>query len=184
MVEPEPAKLVMSAIFSEKELEKDLILELQALFGQVQMVSPRYPFSHTSYYEKEMGSHLSRRMFCFKTLIPEDRLVEVKLKATAVEDRFRDQWGRRRINLDPGVLSLGRVVLATHKPQAHRIYLGQGIYADLTLVFREGEYRPLQWTYPDYASEPLNGWLRRVRELYLWERRKIKEGGGMGCSGA
>lgn len=181
---PEPAKIVVSAILSTEEVEKELILELERLFGQVQMVSPRYPFVHTDYYEKEMGGNLLRRMFCFKKLIPEDFLVELKLGTMTMEDKFRDQLGRRKVNIDPGILSLGKLVLATHKPQGHRIYLGRGIYADLTLIFREGEFRPLQWTYPDYASEPLNGWLKRVRELYLWERRKLKQEGELQCSGA
>ena len=74
--------------------------------------------------------------------------------------------GKRRFNLDPGLLTLGNFVLATGKNNAHRIYLAEGIFADLTLIFRSRSYRPLEWTYPDYADAELIGILNRLREMY------------------
>jgi hypothetical protein len=63
-------------------------------------------------------------------------------------------------------MSLGNFVLATGKNNAHRIYLSQGIFADLTLIFRRSSYQPLEWTYPDYSDSELIGILNQVRETY------------------
>jgi hypothetical protein len=66
------------------------------------------------------------------------------------------------------LLTLGNFVLATGKNNAHRIYLQDGIFADLTLIYRSGTYHPLEWTYPDYADNGLISILNRLREHYKW----------------
>lgn len=173
----EPVKLIMSILFAQPELEGPVLQRLERELGKVQIISGRTPFHHTDYYKEEMGPGLYRRMVCFRGLFPEDSLVRTKLLAMSIEDYFRNEEGKRRANLDPGTLGLGRLVLSTHKDHAHRVFLGRGVYADLTLVFTQGRFRPLPWTYPDYASEPLLGWVHKVRGLLLWERRRLKEEG-------
>jgi hypothetical protein len=179
---PESLKLVMSVLISGRELEGEVLGALELEIGNLDLVSQRLAFEHTDYYSAEMGPGLLRRMVSFRELVHPGRLVELKLRARAMEDLFRGQEGNRRVNLDPGLLGHAQLVLATHKPHAHRIYLDRGVYAELTLIFRQGSFRPLLWTYPDYASEPLLGWLHRVRELYLWQRRQLRgKGEGEPC---
>jgi hypothetical protein len=165
-------KLVVSALFSSGTGEGPVIEALQNRFGDIELVSERMPFDHTRYYEAEMGPNLCRRLVSFKDPVPADFLVKAKHRLQEVEDRFRDHGRRRRCNLDPGLLSLQNFVLATHKGYTHRIYLGGGVYAELTLIYQKGGFRPLEWTYPDYASEPMIGLLDAVRDIFLQQRKK------------
>ena len=134
------------------------------------MISPWYDFDFTDYYAGEMGSPLYRRVLVFERLIEQEHLVRIKVKTNQIEQAFAVQ-GARQVNLDPGYLLLERFVLATGKNFSHRIYLGQGIYADLTLVFQDGRYQALPWTYPDYASPQLRDFLLQARQRY---RRDLK----------
>jgi hypothetical protein len=122
-------------------------------------------FNYTSYYESEMGPGIQRWLWSFADLVDRGELVGIKCLTNRIEQAYTIQ-GRRRFNLDPGLMTLGNFVLATGKDNAHRIYLGRGIFADLTLVFRGGTYRPLEWTYPDYAGLELIEILNRLRESY------------------
>jgi len=142
-----------------------LAAELEDAFGRPDLVSAWMPFDYTSYYAKEMGSELFRRVLAFRSLIPQERIPEIKLLTNAIEQAHAVD-GRRRVNIDPGYLLHERFVLATGKNYSHRIYLGQGVYADLTLVFRGGTFQALPWTYPDYADWPLRRFLLTVRGKY------------------
>jgi len=79
--------------------------------------------------------------------------------------------GKRRVNLDPGLLSAERLVLATGKNYTHRIYLRDGIYADLTLLYEKGAYRTLPWTYPDYQDPSLLHFLGALRQKLHFQHR-------------
>jgi len=162
---PRPAKLVIGVLTGDPALFPGVAAELEAAFGSIDIVSPWLPFGYTRYYEREMGATLQRRVLAFTPLIEQDRLPAVKSATNALE-RGRMAKGRRRVNIDPGYLLLERFVLASGKNHAHRIYLGHGIYADLTLVFQRGDFRPLPWTYPDYADNPLRRFLCAVRQKY------------------
>ena len=110
-------------------------------------------------------------MTSFKELIPADSLIEAKERTQKLEDRYRDTDGGRRCNLDPGLLSLHNFVLGTHKGYTHRIYLGKGVFADLTLIYQHGSFSPLEWTYPDYASQDMIQLLNLARDIYCWQRK-------------
>jgi hypothetical protein len=136
---------------------------MKTCYGPFDTATRELPFAATAYYEREMGAPLCRRFFTFRELLDPGRLVEVKLFTNALE-RDTAAEGQRRVNLDPGVLALGHLVLATGKPAPHRPYLGQGLYADLTLVFQNASYQPLPWTYPDYAHPEMIAFLNRLRD--------------------
>jgi hypothetical protein len=91
-----------------------------------------------------------------------------------MEARFPNERGGRKVNIDPGYLAASKFILATGKDYSHRIYLGKGIYGDLTLIVQKGAFTPLPWTYPDYASQPLIGLLNLLRQRYLWQLRQEK----------
>jgi hypothetical protein len=162
---PRRAKLVIGVLLGRQDLFPLLAAELEAAFGGVDLVSSWMPFDYTTYYEKEMGAGLLRRVLAFRTLMAQERLAEIKLATNAME-QARAVEGRRRVNIDPGYLLLERFVLATGKNFSHRIYLGQGIYADLTLIYHHGTFHALPWTYPDYAAPPLRRFLLAVRGKY------------------
>ena len=168
----QPAKLLVGAIMKNRSLLETVAAGLMSAFGPLGMVSPWYAFNDTDYYAGEMGQPLFRRIIVFKSLVNQDDLVRVKLQTNALEKAL-SVMGARQVNLDPGFLVSERFVLASGKNFTHRIYLGQGIYADLTLIFERGAYRALPWTYPDYASSRLQAFLLKARGRY---RRDLKEG--------
>lgn len=161
-----PAKAVVGLLMRERHLLTPAARLLCGELGEIDLVSEWLPFDYTTYYRDEMGLPLYRRLLAFKALVAQDGLAELKLATNLVEDTFcRD--GRRRVNIDPGHLLRERFVLASGKNFSHRICIGRGIYADLTLVYNRGRYRPLEWTYPDYADDPLRGFLELIRKKYV-----------------
>lgn len=162
---PDPVKWFLSAIYA-RPADLDLCLaRLEARLGNCDYRSKPVPFDRTPYYQEEMGGALQRQFFSFRPLADPAGLVELKLFTNALELEFADQ-GRRRINLDPGYLGHLHLILATGKNAGHRPYLGQGIYADLTLIYESGSFQPLRWTYPDYADPLVIAMLNRLREAY------------------
>jgi hypothetical protein len=169
---PKPAKLIIGAYLAEKKLYPELAMELASLFGPVDIVSAWFAFDYTNYYEKEMGAPLYRRVLAFKSLIAQDELAAIKVTTNQIEQRFTNK-GRRQINIDPGYLLLERFVLASGKNFSHRIYLQQGIYADLTLIFTRGAFQTLAWTYPDYADRKMLDYLTAVRDKYRLDLKQM-----------
>lgn len=163
---PDPAKLVIGFFCAQRDLAAPVAAALVEAFGPLDLVSPWLAFDYTAYYAAEMGAALFRRVLAFKALVAQERLAEVKLATNAIEQRFSVE-GRRRVNIDPGYLLRERFVLATGKNFSHRIYVGQGIYADLTLVYTRGRFQALPWTYPDYAAADLQAFLSSVRDKYV-----------------
>lgn len=162
-------KLLMSLIYSDDSAFFSAVSDLTERYGIIDFASKEMPFTYTDYYEKEMGPGLRRRFLTFSKLIFPDEIVACKLFTMEIEKKYIKQDGGRRVNIDPGILSLERVVLASRKNFVHRIYLGNGIYADLTLIFKKGTFRALEWTYPDYRSEEIINMLNRIRELYKFQ---------------
>lgn len=168
---PQAAKLVISLLTGDTALVQPAVNALEARFGEIDMLSSWLPFDYTRYYEKEMGLGLRRRMVVFKSLMAQTALVAVKRFTNTLENEYSDA-GRRRINIDPGYLLQERFVLATGKNFSHRIYLDQGIYADLTLVHKRGGYQAQEWTYPDYASDEMLAFLTQVRRKYQMDLKQ------------
>jgi hypothetical protein len=136
------------------------------------------PFDYTRYYESEMGAGLGRKFVLFQEPVAQQSLPAVKWAARRVEASFLGSAGGRRVNIDPGLLLPDKLVLATTKPCAHRPYLGEGVYADLALIFHSGGFQPLPWTYPDYASEETTAMLATLRGRLLRQCRATRDGAG------
>lgn len=162
---PQPAKLVIGLFLNDRTLLPRIVEELTADFGPIELASVWFNFDYTSYYAREMGGPLYRRMLVFEHLIEQETLADIKCRTNAVEARYAD-LGNRRVNIDPGYLLYERFVLATGKNFSHRIYIGKGIYADLTLIYQKGGYQTLPWTYPDYAADEMLDFLSLVRQSY------------------
>jgi hypothetical protein len=167
-------KLISSLFSSEKDLIDKVIPEMEGLFGPIDTMSQWLFFDRTRYYEKEMGWPLHRRFITFKDLIRPEELPGRKLATNTIEKTYSNNE-KRRINIDPGYISLERLVLATGKNYTHRIYLSEGIYADLTLVFHKGSFSPLEWTYRDYSDPAVITFFNNQREKYKKQIRGIEE---------
>lgn len=170
---PKPAKLIVGFFVKDKALAADIAQDLQERLGPVDLISAWLDFDFTTYYEKEMGTGLNRRLVVFKTLIEQEQLAGIKRVTNRLEHKYQRQ-GRRRVNIDPGYLLPERFVLATGKNFTHRIYIGQGIYADLTLIYQKGAFRTLPWTYPDYADRRLIDFLTLVRNKYMLDLKQLE----------
>ncbi len=162
---PNPAKLVIGLLMHDKALFPDVADDLERAYGVIDLTSPWMDFNYTDYYGQEMGMPLYRRVMAFKELIAQLDLGRIKLHTNEIEIKYAVE-GRRRVNIDPGYLLYERFVLATGKNYSHRIYIGHGIYADLTLIYQQGAYQSLPWTYPDYADAVMRDLLLQVRQKY------------------
>jgi hypothetical protein len=143
--------------------------KLQELYGPIALASELFPFQQTSYYESEMGPALRKQFLAFRDLIAPERLAPIKLQTNRLEAALAEARlysEARPLNLDPGVLELGKFVLATTKDQAHRIYLSAGIFAEVTLRFQEGAFEPWPWTYADYRQAEVRAFLKEARGFY------------------
>ena len=171
--EPDHVKLISSLFSSDGGLIDLTINELSKIFGPADLISNRLLFDRTKYYAREMGWPLYRRFISFTELVPADRLAEIKLKTNAVEQQYLSD-GNRLVNIDPGFISPERLVLGTGKNYIHRVYLIKGIYADLTLVFQRKSFKPLEWTYPDYADQSAIDFFNGVRDLYMKQLKEMR----------
>jgi hypothetical protein len=168
---PKPAKLIMSVIATDGRLFPEVLEVLAARYGAVDFESDVRPFDCTAYYAREMGEGLLRQFCTFRPLIPRELLVRIKRETNEIEEHFACE-GRRRTNIDPGYICAEHLILATTKGYTHRPYLGEGIHADLTLIYGNGEFRALEWTYPDYASPQIREMLQGIRKRYLQELKE------------
>lgn len=166
-------KLVASIFSSEVALINEAIGSLVDIYGSADYVSPLIPFLYTDYYEKEMGAQLKRKFVAFEKLVRPESLPDVKLKTNKLEWQF-ESAGHRKVNIDPGYVSHAHLILATGKGFTHRPYLRDGIYADLTLMFRDKAFHPLPWTYPDYADEKTRDMFRSIRDKYVLQMRNSR----------
>ena len=139
---------------------------LQQQFGAIDMRSALFPFTQTPYYDREMGAGLSRVYVTFDGLINIADLIVMKHTTNRLEAEWAAASGGRRVNLDPGYLDLAKVVLASTKDHAHRLYLGAGIYAEITLRYWRKQFQPWEWTYPDYRLPLTQAFFERLRDLY------------------
>lgn len=162
---PEPAQVILSILSAETNLLGPVDRVLAERLGPIGESIGPLAFDFTSYYDKELGCGIRRWIRVFENLVDRGRLAGIKCLTNEIERAYTVN-GRRKLNLDPGLMTLGNFVLATGKNNAHRIYLNSGIFADLTLIFRSGSYRPLEWTYPDYADPQLIDLLNRIRQGY------------------
>ena len=162
--QPQPVLPIIGVIFAP-DLTTDVLPELSADIGNVILKSAEMPFTHTNYYDQEMGGNLTRQWYAFSKLVLPDVLVGLKHNTNVIEKKYLNARGGRSVNIDPGLLSLSSLVLASTKNYAHRIYLGQGIYAEVTLIYKEQKFNPLKWTYPDYQETSALEFFHQARVL-------------------
>jgi hypothetical protein len=180
MARPRPAglvKLFAGLLSGDPDLLRRARQLLVRRFGPIDVESELWPFDQTEYYREEMGPDLKRRFLSFESLVRPERLPEFKLETNALELEIADQCLLpgipRPVNIDPGYLDLTKLVLATAKDRGHRIYIGHGVYAEVTLQYVRGGWQTLPWTYPDYTRPEYHAFFEHVRERFWQQRRDL-----------
>lgn len=172
--QPKPCAMVMG-ILTSADVETAEVIECVAdAFSPPETISPTISFDEmTKYYNGEMGQGILRTYLGLGGFHDPGDLADVKLKTNSLEDRWKKQ-GRRKVNLDPGYLSLTNLILATGKPGAHRIYLGKGIYAEIEYLFEFKSFKCLPWTYLDYKTETTVEFFNKLRAMHKLALRKAQ----------
>ena len=170
-----PVKLFVGVLVSNEKLISSVESQLADIYGDVDFRSPIVPFTFTDYYRHETGNEILRVFFSFERLIEADNLAEIKHRTNNLEAGFAagDNGVKRPVNLDPGYLENAKVILASTKNFYHRIYLREGIFAEVTMHFRNGVFEFFPWTYPDYKSPEYQAFFMELRASYRRQLRSM-----------
>lgn len=166
---PMPVKIFVGMVSSDASLFEKVIAKLEAMLGASDLRSPVWRWDHTNYYLKEMGEDLKRQFIFFKRPADPAIMPDLKLKTIELENMYLNADGGRRINLDPGYLDSARVLLVSSKDFSHRVYIGKGIYGEVTLVYSGNDYQILPYTYPDFKFKEYQDLFKKARRLYQIE---------------
>lgn len=173
---PDPVLYFLAV--TEKE-EGFFLREIRKFFeedlGMIAFQGPYFNFSEfTDYYEEEMGKSLLKGFYVFERLKEPEYLLDLKYLCYEVEKKTATSEGKRVVNLDPGYLTLSKVVLATFKDYSHRLYLGRSVFGEVTLFYREGSFRDFPWTYPDYKQKEVMEFFNKARAYYKEKLRAYR----------
>lgn len=167
-------KVFCGLIYQEEENILEVKRFLIEKWGEIDIEEGPFPFNFTDYYEEEMGKNLKRKFVSFEKLYQPENVYEWKIFTNSLEEKFSEK-GKRKINLDPGYIDASKVILLSTKDFYHRIYIGKGIFAELTLYYSNKKYNYLNWTYPDYRTEEYLRFFIKMREKYMKQLKEIKK---------
>ena len=168
---PLPVKLVVAALYSDENRLAVARERLVQQFGSIDFTSVPFPFEVTDYYVPEMGAPIIRIFYAFEKLASPGELARIKLTTNAIEDELATD-GQRQVNLDPGYLDPDKFVLASAKYNGQKIYLSDGIWADLTLHYEKGHFSAYPWSFPDFRSGEYEKAFLRMREIYKGQLKR------------
>ncbi len=170
-----PVKLFVGVLVSEAALIPRVEQRLESDYGPVDYRSEALPFNFTHYYRAETGNRIQRLFLSFERLIQGDQLPQIKRRTNEFEEEFTAAGSgvKRPVNLDPGYLENSKVVLASTKNFFHRMYLGGGIFGEVTMHFRNNSFQFFPWTYPDYQSAEYQKFFLGLRHVYRGQLRSV-----------
>ena len=166
--------LLFMGVLSVRGFPSSLREQLESLFGKISIITEPFPFSFTDYYVPEMGDGIERFFIAFEDLVSPDQLAAIKTETDMIEGEYAED-GERKINLDPGLITEGSVILATTKNRAHRVAIGCNLYAEVTLIYHSHGFESFPWTYADYRSAEVQSILLDFRRRYLSSRKLTME---------
>ncbi|MCM8818944.1 MAG: DUF4416 family protein [Candidatus Omnitrophica bacterium] len=164
-------KIFCGLIYKYDQILEIAKKELEKKWGIIDIEEGPFPFNFTAYYEEEMGKNLKRKFISFEKLYLPEKVYEWKIFTNEIEKKLSENE-KRKINIDPGYIDNSKVILLSTKDYYHRVYLGNGIFAEITLHYSKGKYNFFQWTYPDYRSENYIKFFLKIREKY---RKQINQ---------
>jgi len=170
LTEPKPVKLIIGILAGDENCLSAAIEELKSEFGKADFTSDVWPFNLTNYYNKETGGHILRQFVSIEPLVDPGELAKIKHRTNKLEQELARKLNvnlPRPVNLDPGVIEPSKLVLATTKNYSHRIYIGEKMYAEVTLIFDKGCWQTLPYTYPDYRQKCYQDFFDKVRKRLL-----------------
>lgn len=168
-----PVMLICGILAANQDMLHDALELLTDEWAKPISTSDPINFIYTDYYNKEMGTTILRMYCAFDVYIDPAEIFSIKRQTNQWEQFFLND-GMRQVNLDPGYVSLAKLVLATTKDASYRIYGGDGIFAETTLYYKAGSFTTFDWTYPDYRSEQAIAYFNTVRELYRQYLKDVK----------
>lgn len=167
----EKEKLILAMLYTDTLLAENMKKHLVEDYGEFDCVSEPYCFSEISpYYDSEMEGKVFRQILSFRECRDPQELAAIKTHTNELEQSCASD-GNRRLNLDPGFISCGRLTLATTKNAGHRIPLQDGIYVELTLFYARNAWHPFPWTYMDFKLPQVQEFLLTVRSQYMKQRK-------------
>ena len=162
-----PAALIAAITYADEAVLEDALNTMSSEYGAFAFQSEAFDFTMTEYYTAEMGHDLKKCFYCFEHPLIPDELADVKRFTNDVELQFARTDGdtiSRIVNIDPGYVTLSKLVLASTKDYSHRIYIGKNIFAEITLQFIKGAFTRVPTTYPDYQTPVALDFFNRVRD--------------------
>jgi len=172
--EPKPVKLIIAILAADHQCLHAAVETIDDKFNGTDLVSDIWPFDKTDYYQDQTGPNILRQFVSIEKLIRPGKLAKIKHRTNKLEQKLAARLSLplpRPVNLDPGIIEPSKLVLATTKNYSHRIYIGKRIYAEVTLVFDKGVWRPLEHTYPDYRQQCYFDFFTKVRARFLEQLR-------------
>jgi len=172
--EPKPVKLLVGILAADERCLAAARDGLAETLGTLDLTSEIWTFDQTDYYASQTGPRILRQFVSVAELIDPGDLAAIKHRTNALEQRLAASLALpfpRPVNLDPGLIEPSKLVLATTKNYSHRIYLGDKMYAEVTLVFDKGNWRPLPYTYPDYHRQEYFDFFSQVRDRLVQQLR-------------
>lgn len=163
---PAPGRLIISVLHSSRDALADALRQLERRFGRVLAETIDIPHTNGKEYSEEMGDALQRRFFAFERMVPRESLVEIKGACHKLEATLGDQvhdFTFRTVNIDPGILTPANLVMSSHKEAGHRIYVAEGVYSEVTLIWSRGQFCRLPWTNLDFCQAEAIDFFNRVR---------------------
>jgi len=167
---PELVKLIIGILAADRQCLHAAVEALTSKFGRTDFVSNVWPFTQTDYYKDETGEHILRQFVSAERLIAPALLAKIKHKTNKLEQKLAAKLALplpRPVNLDPGIIEPSKLILASTKNYSHRIYIGKKMYAEVTLIFDRGHWRPFDYTYPDYKQQCYFDFFDKVRKRLL-----------------
>jgi hypothetical protein len=172
---PDPVKLIIGILGCNEQAVEAAIDLIKAEFGECDLESEVWPFTHTEYYTDEMGQEIVKKFITVEKLIEPGELAEIKLKTNEMEVKLAEMVGgglSRPVNLDPGYIEPSKLVLASTKNFSHRIYIGKKIWAEVTLIYSKGQWKGFEYTFPDHTEDRYYGFFSKVRDKVIQQLRE------------
>ncbi|MBN1391443.1 MAG: DUF4416 family protein [Sedimentisphaerales bacterium] len=174
--EPKPVKLIIGILAANDDALSQAVKTIESEFGTIDLKSQVWPFTQTDYYKDELGQNVLRQLVTIEKLIDPAHLADIKHKTNKIEKALAENLNLdlpRPVNLDPGIIEPSKLILASTKNFSHRIYIGNKIYAELTLSFIKGVWKSFDYTFPDYKENRYHDFLSKVRNRLVEQLRAI-----------